>query len=297
MDEKALIAKYSKLFPGMSVLFPIENWFQFITSDGVELYTYKYPAQNPKCVLISLHGMNSYSQPTGVIARTLSEKGCEVLAFDFRGHGKSQGIKGYCSSLDLWVEDVLDFIQEIIPIYPGLPLFVMGGSLGAAITVRASIEKTEIIRGIVMINPALGLNTKFEGYARGISNCLAACCPMLPLYKGDMSYTTKNETLRKFMRENPFYYNGKIRIGTSAAILNGMQKLRKEYKKLKNPVLVIQGNDDHVISLKEVQNFMKEINVNDKTLLMYPGRPHSIVFEDAVFEIANKIADWVIQRV
>ena len=296
MEEKSLIEKYKKLIPGISVLFTEENWLQLISKDGLMLYTYRYPATSPKSVLVSLHGLNSYSQPTGVIAKELAESGCEVLAYDFRGHGKSQGVRGYIRSIDDLIDDTLDYIQEIEKLYPGLPLFLMGGSLGAAVVTQVSIRIPEKISGIILINPALGINSRFEAVVRSVSNCLACCCPTYPVYKSDPFRTSRNEHLHEYIHENPYYYNGRIRIGTSAATLNAMKELRKCKKKVTARLLLIQGSDDKVTSIDKVMNFMKKVKVEDKTLLMYPGRPHSIVFEDAVYEIAAKIKDWVQRR-
>jgi acylglycerol lipase len=296
MDEKALIIKYSKDVPGMSVLFQVENWLHFVTKDGLEMHTYLYPASNAKCVVISLHGLGSYSQPSGLIAKTLADAGCEVVAFDFRGHGKSQGIRGFINSVDDLVQDTLDFLLEIKKLYKDLPIFLMGGSIGGAVTINVSILAHSRIAGIILINPAIGINSRFEGCIRGISNCLASCCPTMPVYKGDLWSTSKNETLHKYWDENPYFYNGKVRIGTSAAVMNAMKSLRSKYHLVQNRLLLIQGTDDRITSVKKVNSFMKKVEVQDKTLLMYPGRPHSIVFEDAVYEIAAKIRDWVVER-
>jgi acylglycerol lipase len=296
MEEKDLIEKYKKYIPGISVLFPDENWTRLITKEGLELHTYRFPAQSPKCVLLSLHGLNSYSQPTGFIAKELAGTGCEVLAYDFRGHGKSQGIRGYIHSIDDLIDDTLEYISLIQQLYPGLPLFLMGGSLGAAVVTQVSIRIPEKISGVILINPALGINSRFESVVRSLSNCLAFCCPTYPVYKSDPFRTSRNEHLHEYILENPFYYNGRIRIGTSAATLNAMKEIRKSIKFVTSRLLLIQGSDDKVTSIDKVMKFMKKVQVEDKTLLMYPGRPHSIVFEDAVFEISAKISDWVQRR-
>ena len=296
MDEKELVNKYEKLIPGISVLFPEENWMQFITKDGLQLHTYRYPCKSPRSVLVTLHGLNSYSQPTGVIAKELAASNCEVLAFDFRGHGKSQGIRGFIKAISDLVEDTLDFLVEVEKLYPGLPLFLMGGSLGAAVVTQVSIRIPKKVSGIILINPALGINSRLEGCVRSVSSCLAYFCPTYPIYRSDLNRTSRNTHLHEYISENQFYYNGRIRIGTSAAALNAMKELRKCKKNVTNSVLLIQGSEDKVTNVDKVMNFMKKITVEDKTLLMYPGRPHSIVFEDAVFEIAAKIVDWVVRR-
>jgi acylglycerol lipase len=297
MAEQDLINRYGALIPGISVLFPIEDWMTFITRDGFRLHTYKYPASSIRCVILSLHGLHSYSQPTGIIAKFLAEAGFEVVAFDHRGHGKSEGPRAYFTSVSVLVNDTLEFIKELKKLYGDLPLFLMGGSLGGAVCINVALELGDKIAGIILINPAIGIDTRLEGCMRGIANCFASCCPMMPVAKGDLFRTSKNELLHKFMNENPYYYNGKIKVGTSAAMLNAMRDLRKRYRFFKTRVLLIQGGNDQVTNVRKVQSFMKKIEVEDKTLLMYPGRPHSIVFEDVVFEIAEKITEWVRVRV
>lgn len=37
------------------------------------------------------HGMHGSAQNSGHVARAYAEKGFEVLSFDHRGHGKSEG--------------------------------------------------------------------------------------------------------------------------------------------------------------------------------------------------------------
>lgn len=293
MVEQELIEKYGKYVPGMSVLFPVENWMNFTTHDGISLHTYKYPCKNPKAVAVLFHGMHSYSQPSGIIGKSLSEYGCEVLAYDQRGHGKSQGIKGYFPSMSVLIKDATDFLSEVNKLYPGLQLFLVGGSMGGLIVLTLAIKLQSKLDGIILINPALGLNTSLEGFLRCLTSCLSSCMPKFGIVKGEKSLSTQNQALHQYMEENPYYYHGKARLGSSAALLKGMKAIRSQYTQLNTPVLVVQGSKDYVISVERVNEFMKVINVPDKTILMYPGLPHSIVFEEAILEISTKIAHWV----
>jgi acylglycerol lipase len=297
MAEEELIAKYSKTIPGISVMFPMENWMQFMTEDGIFLHTYRYPCSNPRGVAVFFHGMNSYTQPSGIIAKHLSLIGCETVGYDQRGHGKSGGLRGYVPSIEILIKDALDFIEEIEKLYRGLPMFLLGGSMGGTIVLNLSIRVPEKITGVILINPAIGLHTKLECMLRCLTTCFSSCMPTVGVVKGDLSRSSKNTTLHKYMDENPFYYHGRVKIGTSSALLRAMKDIRDEYHKFTHCVLVIQGCDDFVTSVKRVNEFMKSISVQDKTLLMYPGLPHSILFEEAVIDISEKIKKWVDERI
>lgn len=266
---------------------------EFITEDGISLHTYKFPCENPKAVVITFHGMNSYTQPSGIIGKYLAESGFEVVAYDQRGHGKSAGLRGYIPSITVLIKDARDFITEIQKLYGGLPIFLIGGSMGGTLALNLSIEIPDIIKGVILINPAIGLHTRLESLLRGICICFSACVPTVGVLKGDLSRSSKNVTLHKYMEENPYYYHGKVRIGSSAAMLKAMKDIRGKYSLFNHPILVIQGSDDFVTSVDRVNEFMKIISVIDKTLLMYPGLPHSIVFEEAIFDISAKITTWV----
>ena len=71
--------------------------------------------QEPKAVVISLHGYSSHSsRPTqGYYAEQFTGKGYAYVSLDFHGHGYSDGLKGLVTSADHLIDDVLSVLIAV----------------------------------------------------------------------------------------------------------------------------------------------------------------------------------------
>lgn len=76
------------------------------------------------------HGLYGYLNTGAHVARYLSESGYTVVGFDFRGHGKSGGIKGLIESEQIHISDCKKFIRLVERKYPSEDLFLLGQSWG-----------------------------------------------------------------------------------------------------------------------------------------------------------------------
>ena len=82
------------------------------------------------------HGLNSHANAFVHIAKRFSHAGLDVIAFDQKGFGKSQGAKGYIPSYEKLVQANLDFFESVKDFYEekqelklgqkGLPVFLFG---------------------------------------------------------------------------------------------------------------------------------------------------------------------------
>ena len=76
---------------------------------------------------------------------TLHEAGCNVLAFDFRGHGDSPGHTASFGSKD--VDDLQDAVAYLQARFPDKPVLLVGVSYGAAISLEA-LQRLPEVQGV-----------------------------------------------------------------------------------------------------------------------------------------------------
>ena len=62
---------------------------------SIKLATYRYPAEETKAVVIFFHTMAQHLGVTAHVAAHLAKNGFTVCGYDQRGHGRSEGEKGY----------------------------------------------------------------------------------------------------------------------------------------------------------------------------------------------------------
>jgi alpha-beta hydrolase superfamily lysophospholipase len=111
--------------------------FVFRTVDGVSLHVSGWTVQSPKAIIQVLHGMAEHSSRYARLAQSLAAAGCSTYAHDHRGHGKSipAGMPpGHMADTDGWnriVEDAHGVNREIARRHPGVPIIVLGHSMGS----------------------------------------------------------------------------------------------------------------------------------------------------------------------
>lgn len=97
----------------------------------IKLMTYRYPAENPKGVVIFFHSMGLHVGLAANMAKVLAGNGFVFVGYDQRGHGKSEGERAYLDDAKLIQDDAHKFISSVVKIYPNLPIFLMGHGGGA----------------------------------------------------------------------------------------------------------------------------------------------------------------------
>ena len=120
--------------------------FAFQTVDGANLHVSGWTVEAPKAIVQLVHGMAEYGSRYARLAESLGAAGYSVYAHDHRGHGKSipaGSPPGHTADDDSWnrvVEDAHGVNREIAKRHPGLPLIVLGHSMGSFVVQQLLFE-------------------------------------------------------------------------------------------------------------------------------------------------------------
>lgn len=115
------------------------------TADGVTLAGWVIPAERGRGNVIFCHGHGRNRGHVAGLLPMLHNLGFNVLAFDFRGHGDSEG---HCSTFGYAeVSDLLAAEAHLRERFPDRPLFLIGVSLGAAVSLQA-LPRMPHVRGV-----------------------------------------------------------------------------------------------------------------------------------------------------
>ena len=86
----------------------------------IKLTNYRYPAEKTKGVVIFFHTMVLYTGISSNVAKNLASNGFTFVGYDQRGHGRSEGEKGYLDDYKLVLKEAVTFIQNISKYTPTL---------------------------------------------------------------------------------------------------------------------------------------------------------------------------------
>src|SRR5262249_20861526 len=128
---------------------------RYITRDGERLGLMHWDAATPKAVIVGLHGMSDYSNAFAMPGPWWAAHGITTYAYDQRGFGRSLE-PGIWPGSDLMRRDLEDFVDVVRARHPGLPVFVLGESMGGAVAMAAFASSTRPkADGIILVAPAV----------------------------------------------------------------------------------------------------------------------------------------------
>jgi len=130
--------------------------FTFTDPDGVEVFVYTWAPEDPATAVVQIaHGGVEHALRYQRVAEFLNGHGYTVYANDHRGHGKTAGTLGRAgkAGVDGWNGIVRDFKQltDIIKEEnPGLPVFVLGHSLGSIVAQQYMEQYGDGVAGVIL---------------------------------------------------------------------------------------------------------------------------------------------------
>ncbi|MGG5817607.1 alpha/beta fold hydrolase [Falsiroseomonas sp. HW251] len=176
-----------------------------VAPDGARLPLRRFaPDGPPRAVILALHGFNDHSGNflTDSLP-ALHEAGLLVYAYDQRGFGRAPN-RGYWAGTETMAADAVAAAQVIRRRHPGLPLYLLGESMGGAVAIVASGSATPPpVDGYLLLTPALWSRDYMNGPMRGGLWLVARTIPALSVSGGvgGIVASDNTEALRRLGRD------------------------------------------------------------------------------------------------
>ncbi|CAA7032456.1 unnamed protein product [Microthlaspi erraticum] len=281
----------------------VRDFSLFTTKRGDTLFTQSWTrvgSVKNRGLVVLLHGLNEHSGRYSDFAKELNVNGFKVYGIDWIGHGGSDGLHAYVPSLDYAVTDLNSFLEKVIAENPRLPCFCIGHSTGGAIILKAMLDpKIEArVSGIVLTSPAVGVQPSHPIFGV-IAPFLSFLIPryQLSAAKKKVRAVSRDPEALVAKYSDPLVYTGSIRARTGYEILRLAAHLLENLNRIKVPFLVMHGTADTVTDPKGTQRLYDEASSSDKSIKLFDGLLHDLLFEPERGIIAGVILDWLNRRV
>lgn len=127
------------------------------TPDGVSLFVYRWlPETPPKAAVQIAHGLAEHAARYERLAQALTGAGYAVYAGDHRGHGRTAAGPadlGFFAEREGWrrlLDDLRQIQRQIAAEHPGLPVLLIGHSMGSFLAQQFISEQGEGLAGVVL---------------------------------------------------------------------------------------------------------------------------------------------------
>lgn len=136
-----------------------ETNFELTANDGHPVEAHRWQGAAPQAIVQLAHGMGEHSLRYRPLADALTQAGCVVYANEHRGHGayasanNELGEFGPRNFAGL-VDDMALLSRHARAAHPGLPLILIGHSMGSFATQYYLVRHSELLSGAVLSGTA-----------------------------------------------------------------------------------------------------------------------------------------------
>jgi len=272
-----------------------EDWL--VTSDAFSLfYRAEFP-DNPRGAVLFLHGMSEHSGMYLHVFRACAEAGFVVLAPDQRGRGRS--VDGRWRRGDLHsVSRVLQDLDELRARHQarlnGLPLFIVGVSMGSIIAQEYALRRQASLSGVLLVGPPFGVPSGTSRPLLAVSALLAAAVPRLAVRPAPpIPHISRARDVQKELDWDPWCYHGPLRARAGRELVSALIGLRRRTRELSLPLLILYGTEDRIVSLHEAQEIHRLWGGRDRTLTTLQGLYHDVLNEPERREAVEALVSWL----
>jgi alpha-beta hydrolase superfamily lysophospholipase len=236
------------------------------------------PESTARAVLLLSHGFGEHSGRYRNLADKFVPLGYAVYALDHRGHGRSEGPRGQVESANDFIVDLRAFFDMVRERHPGLPIYLVGHSMGASIaTIYASRYQHELA-GLLLSGGGL---ISLDGDARP--------------RRGPNDPVSRDPEVDRDYREDPLVYHGPQPEGDLAIFPKLVPEVAKAGPMLSLPVLIMAG-EGAIVDVPRSKALLDAVQSGDKTLKTYPKLLHGIFREPEHPQVFADMEEWLEQR-
>lgn len=252
---------------------------QLLSKDGLKLFYRSYLCNDPRgCVVIS-HGFAEHSGRYEHVAKALVKANFNVLAFDFRGHGNSEGERGYIDKLEQYLEDLNAAVLFSQKLFKLKKVFLVSHSMGGLIASLYAEKFPRFLLGSVLSAPFFAIKTPLPKWKEIASNVANSLMPKLSMPSGlDADLLSHDKEMTKQYASDPLiFHNVKMRWLGEIQKAQGM--MERVSKRTNLPVLMQLAGDDRIVDSEVSRRWFELCLSKNKALIVYDDFFHEIYNE------------------
>lgn len=267
----------------------------FRTIDGARLGLDIWRAKNPRAVIVAVHGMNDYANAFAMAGQWWAEHaGITTYAYDQRGFGRSPEF-GRWPGEGALKADLRAAVSAAHAANPGLPVFVLGHSMGAAVVMTADADIPLDADGVILASPGVWGGRRMPLFYRLALNFAATITPGKTL-TGERTHrqSTDNIPVLRAMLADPYVIKP-TRIDAVLGVVRLMGDAYDEARDVCSDILFLYGEKDEIIPIKAMEKTARRLT-GKVDIREYPEGWH-LLFRDLQAEtVWRDVANWIAMR-
>lgn len=268
----------------------------FQAKDDVSLFYDTLSAISPKASVVFLHGVGEHIGRYEAIFKLFAEQGYSCFGFDQRGFGRSEGKRGHVNSFTDYVDDLAQFIAEIVNRdAPFKPVFLFGHSMGTIVVLSYALQYAFPIQGSIISSCPLKLACWLADVGSFFADGLSAVAPQLNIPNLiDPAELTYDPQVIEAFRHDPFIVRT-VSINWLHEFKLARGNILHNADRILLPTLICHGSGDHIASIAGAKSLYEKLGSEDKSLAVFDGLKHELLNHrpDERAEVLRTVFEWL----
>ncbi len=283
---------------GPPVVEPVVNAGTIVADDGATLPLHAWPPEGaqPSAVILGVHGFNDYGRFLDAPATWLAARGIATYAYDQRGFGRAAN-RGLWPGTETLARDLKAAVRALRRRHPGVPLYVLGESMGGAVVMVAMAEPDPPdVDGVILVAPAVWGRETMPWYQTAALWTAAHTVPWKTATGRGLGIRPSDnmEMLRAFSRD-PLVIK-KTRFDSIHGLVDLMDAALDAAPRVRGRLLILYGERDELIPAESVELLLSRLPEDGRTqrrTALYPDGYHMLLRDLRADIVWADLAAWL----
>lgn len=263
---------------------------------GLRLYRQAWvPDGDARAMVVLVHGVSEHSGRYHHVAGRLVADGYAVHALDHRGHGRSEGPRALIDRMVNAVADLHALVEATALAHPGVPMVMLGHSMGGLLAVDFALAHQERLSGLILSAPLAALEAA-SPTTRLAARVLSALTPRLGVVGVDSALVSRDPEVVRSYQADPLVFHGKLPARTVFELERAVRSLPQSVHAITVPTLIMYGSADRLCPPAGSLGLHDCIGAQDRTLKVYDGLYHEIFNEPEQERVMEDLCAWLRER-
>jgi glycerol kinase len=272
----------------------------FPASDGLNLFCQSWqPETAPRSLIILIHGLCEHSSRYDHVGNSLALAGHAVYACDLRGHGWSPDGKKpgrvHINRFTDYLADVDGLFQFASAQHPGVPVFILGHSMGGLISMTYALEHASKLAGAIISSPAIAPNpaAPIPKALLLLVGLLSRIGPRLRFTSDlDASKVSRDPAVVEAYIQDPLI-SSTVSARWFAEVSTAMEALQARPGDLKIPMLLMQSGQDALVDPDATRRWAEAAPGEKIEFVPWPEFYHEMFNEPEKEEVLARVHEWL----
>ncbi len=255
---------------------PSETFF-LTTGDGVQLHAEWVQSQQQTGTALVVHGYGEHCGRYRELCHFLAEGGISCLSFDFRGHGRSPGPRGYVKRFSDYAKDLSCAWQHLMT-RKHSSSHIVGHSMGGLVALDGVLSQVCSPISLCLSSPFLGVKKNIPAWQRTFGTIASKVFPRFSLSSDirpeDITHDLQRQQERK--QDTLCHDRGNARWYTEA--LATQNRVADRISQLDIPSLWMIAGEDLLADPETAQRLANSTS-GPTSIHLYPSMRHEIFNE------------------